>query len=371
MIFLVLLAALLGFLGVVLHSTRYLANLGARARGARLERMQRSPSWRDGVFQNSLPTTVMMPGRFWNTMRAWMRSNPNAHPPHPLPTAQLTRAALEPAAADLRVVWLGHSTILLDIEGRRLLFDPVWSDRGSPTQLLGPRRFTSVPLPLAELPPLDAVVISHDHYDHLDADTIRTLAAAQPEVPFLVPLGVGAHLERWGIAPARIRELDWWEETALGGGRLRIVETPARHFSGRGLLDRNTTLWASWVVLGESHRVFFSGDTGAFPGLAEIGRRFGPFDLTMLEIGAYHPNWGMIHLGAHNAVPAHADLRGRVLLPLHWGTFRLGVDGWNDPIRELAAAAATAGIPLLAPRPGELARPVQAGPVEAWWDQVR
>ena len=214
----------------------------------------------------------------------------------------------------LRATWLGHSTVLLEIDGRRFLTDPVWSARISPTPFAGPKRFFASPLPLAQLPKLDAVVLSHDHYDHPDAATIRFLA--KTDVPFFCPLGVGAHLRRWGVAAACITELNWWEEARLSED-FTLAATPARHFSGRGLM-RNDTLWASWCLLGPTHKVFFSGDSGPLDeGFRQIGDAYGPFDLVMLEIGAADPEWTGIHLGPDQALVAHRLLDGGPLLPLH------------------------------------------------------
>jgi L-ascorbate metabolism protein UlaG (beta-lactamase superfamily) len=223
----------------------------------------------------------------------------------------LHRPALDrPPASGLRLTWLGHATVLAEIDGRRVLFDPVWGERCSPFRFAGPRRFHPMPLPLAELGELDAVVISHDHYDHLDMPTIRALNASG--VPLLVPLGVGAHLEHWGTDPARITELDWHQSHRVAG--LTFTATPGQHFCGRGLRRRALTLWASWVVAGPDHRVFHSGDTGYFPGFARIGAEHGPFDATMMQIGAYSGYWPDIHMTPEEGVRAHADLAGGVLL---------------------------------------------------------
>jgi len=188
-------------------------------------------------------------------------------------------------------------------------------------------------------------------------------------MPFVVPLGVGAHLEKWGVAPARIVEVDWWDEVPIAGGRIRLVATPARHFSGRGLFDRNRTLWASYALMGQARRVYFGGDSGPFEMLTEIGRRLGPFDLTMLEIGAYNPSWGQIHLGPQGALAAHADLRGALLLPIHWGAYDLAVHEWDEPVETLLAGAPQATAKLLLPRLGEIVHLGQPPSPEPWWRQ--
>jgi len=209
--------------------------------------------------------------------------------------------------------------VLIEIDGLRVLTDPVWGPRASPSRLAGPKRFQPVPVSLHALPPIDLVLVSHDHYDHLDYPTIRELA--KTDVPFVTSLGVGAHLEAFGVRAERITELDWWESHALPGSELSVTAAPSQHFSGRALKDRNATLWSSLVIRTPRHAVFFSGDTGLTTEYATIRERLGPFDLVMLEVGAFHPSWGDIHLGPANAVEAWSLLGGGPFLPVHWGTF--------------------------------------------------
>ena len=266
----------------------------------------------------------------------------------------------------LRLTWLGHSTLIVEIDGRRFLTDPMWSRRAAPVRFLGVERFYDPPLSLAELPPLDAVLLSHDHYDHLDEATIRALAAGP--APFIAPLGVGAHLEHWGIAPNRIIELDWWESTSVAG--VELTCTPARHFSGRTLLDRDATLWCGWVMAGSEHRVYFGGDSAMFPGLVDIGERLGPFDATMIEIGAYNAAWADVHLGPEQAVLAHRAVGGGLMLPTHWGTFNLSLHGWTEPVERLMVAARQQGIALAIPRPGESIEPDSPPELTRWWPSL-
>ncbi|HKU38803.1 MAG TPA: MBL fold metallo-hydrolase, partial [Polyangiales bacterium] len=245
----------------------------------------------------------------------------------------------------------------------RVLVDPVFSARCSPLSFMGPERFFPAPVALAELPAIDAVLISHDHYDHLDMPSVQALA--ERGAAFVVPLGIGAHLERWGVPAEQIADLDWWEHKTLG--RLQLTATPARHYSGRRLLDSDATLWASWVIAGERHRVYFSGDTGYGPQFREIGQRFGPFDLTLIKVGASDPTWQQIHMSPEDAVRAHRDVGGRLLLPVHWGTFNLANHAWNEPAERTVAAAQAAGIAYALPRPGEWVEPGVAEPRAAWW----
>ena len=368
---LVILAAVMAIVVVLVGSTGWLDALGAAPAGERLARIRRSPNYRDGAFRNLDATSLATTGSTWESLRRWLGGHEQRVPPGPIPIVSLTRADfITPPASGLRATWLGHSTVLVEIDGARILFDPVWARRASPSSLIGPRRFHKPPLALDDLPPLDAVVASHDHYDHLDRGVVRVLARSptQSRARFVVPLGVGAHLERWGVAADRITELDWSESTAVGP--LTLTATPARHFSGRGLRDGNHTLWASWSVVGPRHRVFHSGDTGPFPGFADIGASHGPFDLTLIKIGAYGETWPDIHLTPEQAVDAHAKLRGALLLPIHWGTFNLAFHARDEPA-ERVVAAAVAGTWLIVPRPGESVEPATARPVEPWWRAVR
>jgi L-ascorbate metabolism protein UlaG (beta-lactamase superfamily) len=333
--------------------------------------MQASRQWVDGKFRNPEPTPLMAPGSYAGAFRHWAFGDEMRVPTCPLPLATDTAARLAaPSGSGLRVTWLGHSTTLIEIDGARILTDPVWGERASPSRWVGPRRLHPPPLALADLPPIDAVLISHEHYDHLDMGTVIALAARG--VTFHVPLGVGAHLAAWGIPAAQIVEQDWWQETATSGG-VRMVSTPSRHFNGRGLPWRTGALWTSWSVIGPSHRVFFSGDTGMTAGFDEIARRLGPFDVALLEIGQFHESWGTIHLGPRGALQAFGRLHARTLLPIHWSTFVLAYHAWSEPAETLVEEATKQGIPVVTPRLGEPVEPVTAsgapavGSTTAWW----
>ncbi|MFZ0904057.1 MAG: MBL fold metallo-hydrolase, partial [Mycobacterium sp.] len=269
----------------------------------------------------------------------------------------------EAGAGEIAVSWFGHSTALLEIDGYRVLTDPVWSDRCSPSDVVGPERMHAPPVPLEALPALDAIVISHDHYDHLDIDTIVALAHSQ-WAPFVVPLGVGAHLRDWGIPDERIIELDWNEHARIE--ELTLICTPARHFSGR-FLNRNGTLWASWAIIGPAHRAYFGGDTGYTKSFAEIGAEHGPFDVTLMPIGAYSKSWPDIHMNPEEAVQAHVDVNGGLLVPIHWCTFRLAPHPWAEPVERLLAAADAAHVQVAVPKPGERVDPFLTGELDHWW----
>ncbi len=220
-----------------------------------------------------------------------------------------------------------------------------------------------------QLPELDAVLVSHDHYDHLCLPTIRELV--KRDVPFVTSLGVGAHLEAWGVKPERITELDWWQSHELPGGRLRFTAAPAQHFSGRGVADRNHTAWSSWVIQSGKAKVFFSGDTGLTEEFKEIGAKLGPFDLTLLEVGAWHPSWGDIHLGPENALAAFHMLGGGTLFPVHWGTFNLAIHAWDEPAETLWKLAEEQKVRLFTPSLGGVLEPAHVDAPRPWWRGVR
>jgi L-ascorbate metabolism protein UlaG (beta-lactamase superfamily) len=338
------------------------AALGSRPSGDRARRVRRSPQFRDGAFRNGNPSPILPPGTVNKVAREMIFGKQRRAPRLPVPLVTPSRAT----ESDLDVIWYGHSSAMVEIEGRRVLFDPVWSDRCSPSALVGPRRLHPVPAPLYDLPEIDAIVISHDHYDHLDLETVRALTR-MGTAPFLVPLGVGAHLQRWKVPASRIIELDWNEEASVAG--LRFVATAAQHFSGR-VFTRDRTLWASWVVAGERRRVFYTGDSGYFSGYAAIGEEHGPFDLSLVQIGAYSPGWPDIHMTPEEAILTHLDVRAGALLPVHWGTFNLSYHAWSEPIDRLWQEAKARDVRLIVPRPGERVSVDDPPPVDAWWQTI-
>lgn len=339
-----------------------LTAFGGQVRDARLERVQSSPRFDGRRFRNAVPTSLAAPslGLAWE----YVAGAGDRVPREALP---VVRPALAPGRGEpLEITWLGHSSVLIDVDGYLVLTDPVLGPRSGPVSWAGPKRFHPAPIAPEELPPLDAVLVSHDHYDHLDYPTVRALAGR--ETTWITALGVGAHLEAWGVPSERIVELDWWEEHDLRG--LSITATPARHFQGRGPGASAATFWCGWSIRGPRRSVWFSGDTGPWDdGFRQIGERLGPFDLSMIEIGAWHPAWGTIHLGPENAMRVHELVRAKTLMPVHWGTFNLALHAWDQPIRHLLELAERAGAELLAPMMGETVHR-EAG-VHAYWHARR
>ncbi|HEY0273866.1 MAG TPA: MBL fold metallo-hydrolase [Chitinophaga sp.] len=318
-------------------------------------------------FENPVPTTVSQPGVFWSTLWKFMTVKGNREPAiAPGPFFFDLQAYENAREEEIRVTWLGHTTLILEVAGKRFLTDPVWAMRASPVRFMGPRRFFPVPVGFDQLPPLDGVLLSHDHYDHLDEKVIRQLAAKG--YPFYCPLGVEHHLRKWGVQPEQWRVFNWGDRLVLDE-TCTLTATPARHFSGRGLRDRNTTLWTSWVIEGRAHKVFFGGDSGWWPGFADIGNTYGPFDLTILEIGAYGDSWPDIHMGPENALRAHAALKGKVMLPVHWGTYNLSLHPWREPVQRLLAAAGPE-VKLWLPRPGACEVLPAERRVTRWWEET-
>jgi L-ascorbate metabolism protein UlaG (beta-lactamase superfamily) len=323
-----------------------------------------SPQFGDGKFHNTLPTPALKPANARDgLLRQWHEQRHNGHPGADVP---LTRDEFPVQAGELAVTWFGHASALLEIDGQRVLFDPVWGERVSPSPTLGPTRLHPNPIPLDALPPVDAIVISHDHYDHLDLPTVRWLVR-RSGATFVVPLGVGVHLRTWDVPEERIVELDWNGSTTIG--ELTLTCTEARHFSGR-FFARDTTLWASWAVAGPRHRVFFGGDTGYTPAFAGIGAQLGPFDLTILPVGAYNDAWHAIHMDPEEAVRAHGDLGGQVMLPIHWATFNLAFHRWAEPVQRALAAAERSGVQLIVPKPGGRVDVLEPPELKDWWSAV-
>lgn len=351
---------LIGFLFL-----EYYPAFGGKTSKEKMERFNQSPNFSQNKFVNQIPTSMNMDAKTMvSILRDSIKGNPKVRPDRLIPVQPLDTTAMQ-GDKQAKVTWFGHSTILLEMEGKRLLLDPMFASTPSPFPIFGGKRYSqTLPSEIENLPPIDMVLISHDHYDHLDYDSIMKLKDKVGQ--FYVPLGVGNHLERWGVAREKIREYDWWNETQMDG--LGLVATPARHFSGRGLLDRNATLWCSWVIMGEYTKVYFSGDGGYGPHFKEIGEKYGPFDLTLMECGQYDERWSAIHMMPEETIQAHIDVKGNSMIPIHWGAFSLAFHDWTDPIERVTNAAKEREVNVITPKIGEF---VIVGsneyPVSTWW----
>jgi L-ascorbate metabolism protein UlaG (beta-lactamase superfamily) len=298
---------------------------GGRMTNVERAKLQKSSNYRQKKFVNIIPTSLSMNFSDNDSVMKEMLGGPSKRPTRPIEVMKW-----EPqgeGARQPRVTWLGHSALLLELDGKTILLDPMLGKAPSPFPAVGGKRYSSeLPVRIEDLPPIDAIILSHDHYDHLDFGSILRLKSKVRQ--FFVPLGVAKHLIRWGVDPSAVKDCDWWEERTWEG--LRLACTPARHFSGRALHDRNATLWCSWVIESTEARIFFSGDSGYGPHFAEIGQKYRPFVLTLMECGQYDPRWASIHMIPEETVQANRDLQGKVMIPIHWGAFTLLVHDWRD-----------------------------------------
>jgi len=322
-------------------------------------------------YQSPVPTQVGGFSTVFKVLPELIRSRKQRVPkvaPGPFRT-EASVYATRPASG-LRVTWFGHSSTMVEIDGVRVLVDPVWDERAAPVQWFGPKRFFPPTMRLDELPHLDAILISHDHYDHLGKGTVEALARLQPKTCWIAPMGVSAVLQGFGVPAGRIEELNWLDKasiTAHDGSELCITAVPSRHFSGRSLFNRNETLWTSYALRGQRHGIYYGADSGLWDGFPAIAEQFGPFDLTMLEIGAFHEAWKDIHLGPDGALAAFQAIHGSLMMPIHWGLFDLALHGWREPIERIWELADQRGIRLFSPEPG---KPVEVGEFRSnWWKQ--
>jgi len=343
----IILVVTLAILALVTYLFMQQATFGKLPTGDRLERISRSPHFKDGSFQNIEETKMMADGvSYFSLTKEFFSKGVNREPTDTLPAV---KTDLKTLSADAQIIWFGHSSYLLHLEDKNILVDPVFSDKPSPVQYVGKGSYTGTRIYKSEdFPPLDAIIISHDHYDHLDYTTILELE--RQTANFYVPLGVGSHLERWGVPLTKIHEMDWWESLPILGD-MELISTPARHFSGRGF-TRNKTLWSSYVLKSKEHRLFIGGDSGYDKSFKAIGDKYGPFDLVMLETGQYDVKWPSIHMMPEETVQASKDLKGDLYLPVHWGKFTLALHPWNEPVNRALAAADKLGVTMITPQIG-------------------
>lgn len=340
--------------------------MGDNPPDASLTSIEKSEQYNKSIrqFENTNPAPLSTGRSTLSIMQEFFFSEKNRKPVSKLPEALPPLSALQDKSQSIRFMWLVHSTILLEIDSTRILVDPMLSDYASPIPGLI-KRFQPAPISINEIKDVDIILISHDHYDHLDYETISQVK--NRDIQFVVPLGVGAHLEYWGIDAAKIQELDWWQSFPFQ--KIVLTCTPSQHFSGRGF-GGNKTLWASWAIQGQQQNIFFSGDSGYSEHYKNIGDRLGPFDITFLENGAYSDDWKFIHQLPEEAVQAHLDLKGQWLVPIHWGMFDLAFHTWDEPIIRLTHEAEKKGVKVIAPKLGELISTGEYHFQETWWEAL-
>jgi len=339
-------------LGVVLVIASAWKNMGRPPNPAEIQQFSASPQWAQEWFQNHLPQKPVDNQAAAEQM--YFGASEYAEPKSPLQIPHTDSAIFESKPqSGLRVTWLGHSSLFIEIENKNILIDPVWGERASPFSYMGVKRFYPMPVDLEDLPKITAVLISHDHYDHLDRLTAEALKGKG--IMWYVPLGVGSHLRYWGVDEKNIRELDWWQNAQLDSVQLTAI--PSRHSSGRSIFmnDTKKTLWSGWVIKGQSRSLVYSGDTSMHDDFKTVGEKLGPFDLSIIEIGAYNDLWRDNHLGPEQALLAHQLLNAEVMLPVHWGGFNLSTHGWTEPVERLQSAVQRVAPQtlVLTPLPGQ------------------
>ncbi len=330
-----------------------------------IKEIPKNYNYKSGKFVNTNPTERMK-GSFLKVGYQFMfENNKKRRPNFEIPQVEVNvREFINKKSEELSVIWLGHATTLINIDGTIILTDPILTKCASPIDWIGPKRFFDSPIKIEELPILDAVLISHNHYDHLDKESVLRLNGITKK--FIVPIGVEKHLLDWGISADKIIIKNWWNHFQLND-EVEIITTPAHHFSGRAIIDNNKTLWASFVIKSKKHSLYFGGDSGFFKGYKEIGEKHGPFDITILPIGAYNKMWQSIHMNPEEAVQAQKELKGRLLIPIHWGTFNLALHGWIEPVERLIVASEKENVNFIIPKPGEVVKANSNVVIEKWW----
>ncbi|GAB5466570.1 MAG: MBL fold metallo-hydrolase [Candidatus Kapaibacteriales bacterium] len=341
---------------------------GGKAKASDIARYTQSDNYDDGKFRNSIETNMDMPLHdIWTLLKEYIKGNTESKPETLLPVIKSNE--LPSTDSLVKVMWFGHSAFWLQINGKNILLDPMFGDTPSPHPLVGTSRFSDgLPIEIANLPAIDAIFFSHDHYDHLDYGSVSKLK--DKTTKFFVPLGLKPHLVSWGVNETAIIEMDWWEETSDMG--LEIACTPARHFSGRAFLDRFSTLWCSWTIKSNGTSIFFSGDSGYTPQFQEIGEKFGPFDFAMIECGQYNRRWSNIHMMPEETAQVAIDIKARVFMPIHWGSFKLALHDWDDPVKRVTAEAKNLNIPIVTPKMGEIVHITDSLPNtdNDWWKSL-
>lgn len=323
-------------------------------------RIRQSPHFRNGKFQNPVSTSTAGFSQVPNIFKHFILRNVEQRPVGNYHFNEFKPVDFK--EQPLLINWLGHASVLIKLGGQNMLTDPMLGNRASPFKWLGPKRFFPTPIPIEDLPALDLVLISHDHYDHLDYDTI--VAIHKQTKCFVVPVGVMETLLFWGVPRHKIIELEWWQEKNIDG--INVTAAPARHFSGR-LFHSNNTHWNSYVIRSDKHNIYFAGDSGFFDQYKELADRFAPFDFSFLPVGAYFEEWLDIHMDPEEAVKVWKIIRGGAFIPIHWGTFDLGLHAWYEPVQRLVKLSAHEPFPLLIPKPGEWFNPLNYEADLHWW----
>jgi L-ascorbate metabolism protein UlaG (beta-lactamase superfamily)/ABC-type cobalt transport system substrate-binding protein len=322
--------------------------------------------YEDGKFVNQVPSPMDVGIKdIPSLLYQQIKGDPNKQPGIKFDVQKIDSLEIERKPDSItRLTWFGHSTFLLEIAGKKILIDPMFGDVPAPHPWLGRSRYSNgLPIEIEKLPQIDAIIMSHDHYDHLDYGSIIRLKEKTKE--FYMPLGVGAHFRKWGVPDERIHELDWWDDIELDS--LKFTCTPARHFSGRGFSDRAATLWASWVIESPGEKIYFSGDSGYGPHFKEIGERFGGFDFAMMECGQYNEKWHSIHMMPEETIQAAVDIRSKMTMPIHWAAFTLSLHSWTDPVERALKKADELNVPFCTPQIGEPVIVGKSYPDRKWW----
>ncbi len=323
---------------------------GGKPSKDQIESYKKSGHYEDGKFVNLVETNMDMNFKSMvNLFVEFVKGNPNGRPKKDLPVIEHDSLEIAENKSRTRLIWFGHSAFLLQLDGKNILIDPMFGNVPAPNPLLGGKRYSKeLPLEIKEIPQIDAIILSHDHYDHLDYGSIQKLKSKTKD--FFVPLGVGAHFIEWGIPAENVHEMNWWDETKIGD--IKLAFTPSRHFSGRGLTDRNSTLWGSWVIKGVNDNIYFSGDGGYGTHFKEIGEKYGPFDFALMECGQYNVKWQQIHMLPEETAQAALDVQTKVMMPIHWAAFTLALHDWNEPAIRVSKKAKELNLPLLIPKIG-------------------
>lgn len=325
---------------------------GGLASKQQQELFSKSKHYKDGKFLNNGGVKMEMSLKdSFKAMWILFKSNSKAEPYKNIAVQKVDSISIANYNSKTRFIWFGHSTFLLQIKGKNLLIDPMFGDVPAPNPLLGNKRFSNeLPIEIEKLPSIDAVLITHDHYDHLDYESIQKLKGKVKL--FFTPLGIGIHLLKWGVEKERIIELDWWQEIKFDDLTIRC--TPAQHFSGRGISDREKTLWCSWIIQSADENLFFSGDSGYASHFKEIGEQYGPFDFAFMECGQYNNLWPLVHMFPEETAQAGLDIKAKKMMPIHWGAFKLASHSWTEPVERISKKAKELNVDLVIPKIGEI-----------------